>query len=303
LLRYTGYVCINNTLAKRGIRNNRAMIRKTFHEKGLPYASEIMLLNVQDILHILKWNEQNGVKLFRLSSDLAPWASEYEFDQLPDWPKIRATLQATGDFARAHGHRLTMHPGQFNCLTSPHEHVVVNSIKDLRIHAEIMDAMGLPRTHEAVINIHAGGAYGDPTSALDRFCKNFDRLPDCVKTRLTVENDDKPNSYSTTMLYEGITKCIGVPIIFDAHHYDYGPKDCAKIDAAELAASTWPTGCVPLFHMSSSKKIYEDSTTRNFASHADYIYEAFPEIKSTVDLDIEAKAKEAALFKFRNDFL
>lgn len=301
MIRHTGYVCINNTLKAQGVRNNRSMIRKTFDEKGLGYTSELTLGNSRDILPILKWNEQHGVKLFRVTSDLAPWASEYELTDLPDWPEIECALREAGDFVRAHGHRLTMHPGQFNCLTSKSERVVLNTIKDLQIHAELMDAMGLPRTHESKINIHAGGAYGDPDAAMERFCRNFERLPETVRCRLTVENDDKPNAYSVSMLHKGITSRVGTPIVFDAHHYDYGPQDIPKRDAANLAASTWPDGITPVFHLSSSKKIHEDESTRTYTAHSDYIYDTF-EVDTEVDLMLEAKAKEAALMKFREDY-
>ena len=302
MIRNVGYVCINNTLKAEGIRNNRKMIRKTFDAKGLGYTSEITLANARDILRILEWNEQHGVKLFRLTSNIAPWASEYELTDLPDWSEIKATLRAAGDFARVHDHRLTMHPGQFNCLTSPTERVVLNTIKDLTVHGQLMDAMGLPRSHESKINIHAGGAYGDPDSAMERFCRNFERLPETARSRLTVENDDKPNAYSVSMLHSGISSRTGVPIVFDAHHYDYGPADIPKSEAHRLAASTWPDGIVPVCHMSSSKKIHEDPTANTYAAHADYIYDPF-ETDVTVDVVLEAKAKEAALFRYREQFL
>ena len=54
---------------------------------------------------------------------------------------------------------------------------------------------------------------------MKRFCENFNRLPDSVKTRLTVENDDKASMYSVVDLYEGVYKVIGIPIVFDYHHH------------------------------------------------------------------------------------
>jgi UV DNA damage endonuclease len=76
-----GYACINMTLSnqKPKVTTNRSMIKRTFHDRGVSYASQLALENVRDLFHILKWNKQNNVKLFRLSSEIFPWASEYDF--------------------------------------------------------------------------------------------------------------------------------------------------------------------------------------------------------------------------------
>ena len=78
-----GYACINVTLAEQGITTNRGMIRKTFLEKGIAYASVLALQNVQALYKILEWNIQNGIKVFRVTSELFPWASEYKLEDLP----------------------------------------------------------------------------------------------------------------------------------------------------------------------------------------------------------------------------
>ena len=187
-----GYACINTHLStsKPRVTTNRSMIKRTFQEKGLSYASELSLQNCKDLLTILKWNHNNDFNFFRMSSDLLPWASEYDISNLPDYQEIKDTLKQCGDYAHKHNMRITSHPGPFNVLTSPHPHVVDNCIVDLSIHGQVFDMMGLSRTPYNKINIHIGGAYGDKPSTMERFCTNFHRLPDSVKSRLTVENDD-----------------------------------------------------------------------------------------------------------------
>ena len=297
-----GYACINETLKKDGISTNRSMIKRTFLAKGIEYASELSLSNARSILPILQWNEQHGIKFFRLSSDMFPWASEFDCESMPDWLAISDALAEAGNFARANGHRLTMHPGPFNCLASKTEKVILNSIKDLTNHGIIMDVLGQPRTPEAKINIHVGGAYGEHDKAMERFCKNFERLPESVRTRLTVENDDRPNMYNVTMLHLGIHERIGIPIVFDSLHFQCGPEDIPKQEALNLALSTWPDGITPVCHHSSSKKLHEDASINSNTAHSKYIYDAF-EVDTEVDVMLEAKAKEAALFRFRNQFL
>ena len=249
-----GYACINTHLSnsKPKVTTNRTMIKRTFTEKGLPYASELALQNCKDLLTILKWNKDNGINFFRMSSDLIPWASEYKLDDLPDHWEIVSTLGECGKFAEDNNIRITSHPGPFNVLTSPHEHVVENCIKDLSIHGEVFDMMGLSRTPYNKINIHIGGAYGDKVSAMERFCTNFHRLPDSVKSRLTVENDDKASMYSVVDLYEGVYKVIGIPIVFDYHHHRFCDGGLSEEDALEVAISTW-VDVVPVVHYSESR--------------------------------------------------
>ena len=206
-----GYACINMKLSypkkygldQHRITMNRSMIKRTFDEKGLDYTSELVMKNVADLYKIIQWNEDNGIKFFRMSSETFPWASEYyqDWTKFPNIRFIHALLQDCGKLATQYGHRLTAHPGPFNVLVSPNEDVVQNTITDLTIHADIMDFMGLSRTPYNKLNIHCNGVYGDKESALDRFCKNFERLPESVQSRLTVENDDKATMYSVKELY------------------------------------------------------------------------------------------------------
>ena len=94
-----------------------------------------------------------------------------------------------------------------------------------------MDLMGQPRNHWSKINIHLGASYGDREGSIERWCRNFERLPDSVQSRLTLENDDRGNLYSTKMIYDGVYKRLGVPIVFDSHHFECGPQDSSYEEA------------------------------------------------------------------------
>ena len=294
-----GYACINMNLSnsKPKVTTNRTMIKRTFTDKGLPYASELALQNCKDLLIILKWNNDNGINFFRLSSDLMPWASEYDITTLPHYTEISNTLKECGKYASDNDIRITSHPGPFNVLTSPHPHVVDNCIKDLTIHGQVFDMMGLSRTPYNKINIHIGGAYGDKVSAMKRFCTNFHRLPNSVKSRLTVENDDKASMYSVVDLYEGVYKVIGIPIVFDYHHHRFCTGGLSEEDALEVAISTWPTDIVPVVHYSESRSIEQKDDTIRPQAHSDYVYDYINTYDNRVDIMVEAKAKELAVMK------
>ena len=292
-----GYACINMTLGKKGVTTNRSMIKRTFLEKGIPYASELSIQNVRDLIEIIKWNEQNNIKFFRMSSNMFPWSSEYPLSDLPHYNRIKNLLAGAGVLANKYDHRLTSHPGPFNVLVSPNEKVVKNTITDLSIHGEVFDLMGLSRTPYNKINIHCNGVYGDKISAMDRFCKNFERLPESVQSRLTVENDDKATMYSVKDLMY-IHERIGIPIVFDYHHHKFCTGDLSEEEALKLAASTWGD-IKPVVHYSESKSLHENNDTIKPQAHSDYISETINTYGLDVDVMVEAKAKELTLLEYR----
>ena len=295
-----GYACINMTLSsqKPKVYTGRSMIKRTFMAKGLPYASELGLDNCKDLLTIIKWNNENGFKFFRITSNLFPWSSEYKLSDLPDYDEIKSILSEVGQYVKDNNMRITSHPGPFNVLTSPHEHVVENCVNDLSIHGEVFDLIGLSRTPYNKINIHIGGAYGDKVSAMERFCKNFERLPESVKSRLTVENDDKATMYSVKDLYEGVYKVIGIPIVFDYHHHRFCTGDLSEQEALEMAISTWGD-IKPVVHYSESRNIEQEDDKIRPQAHSDYVYDYIDTYGNEVDIMVEAKAKELAVLKYK----
>lgn len=297
-----GYACINMTLSeqKPKVTTNRSMIKKTFIAKGLDYASELALENCKDLLKILVWNNNNNIKVFRLSSDIFPWASEYEIEDLKDYTKIKETLKRCGDYAKDKNIRITSHPGPFNVLVSPREHVVNNTIKDLEIHGKVFDLLGLSRTPYNKLNIHCNGVYGDKKAAMDRFCDNFNRLSESVKSRLTVENDDKASMYSVKDLMY-IHNKIGIPIVFDYHHHKFNTGGLSEQEALELALSTWAPDIKPIVHYSESKQLHESNDKLKPQAHSDYINELPNLYGNDADVMVEAKAKELSILKFINN--
>jgi len=133
---------------------------------------------------------------------------------------------------------------------------------------------------------------------MDRFCKNFELLPDSVKTRLTVENDDKQSMYSVKELYNGIYNRIGVPIVFDYHHHRFCDGGLSEQDALELAMSTWPEGITPATHYSESRSIEKEDDKIRPQAHSDYIYDKIETYGNDIDIMVEAKKKEMAVAKY-----
>ena len=309
-MRY-GYACINMELSypqKYGgkdkgvqpITTGRTMIKKTFESKGVDYASELTLQNVKDLNQIISWNVLNDYDFYRMSSGLAPWKTEYEWSDLKDIDQIKQWFHSAGVIADTHNIRLTSHPGPFNVLVSPHDHVVENCINDLTIHGDEFDMMGLSRTPYNKINIHLGGAYGDKEASMKRFVKNFPRLPESVSSRLTLENDDKASMYSVKDLYYGIYKQCGVPIVFDYHHHRFCDGGMSEQEALEMAISTWPKDITPVVHYSESRSKERLDESIRPQAHSDYVYDYIDNYGNDIDIMIEAKHKELAVDKYKD---
>jgi len=296
-----GYACINMGLsdrpAKLRVTTNRTMIRKTFDERGINYAAQLAYQNICDLYTILVWNTANNIKFYRMSSDMIPWASEYGVRNLPNIEQVAAMLRKCGDYATSVGQRLTFHPGPFNKLTSSNPSVTSNTIRDLTIHADILDLMGLSNTHYNKINIHVGATYKDKPMAVAQFLNNWDLVPDNVKSRFTLENDDKPSLYTTEELYNLIYKHTNIPIVFDHHHHSLHNDGMSSADALAIAVSTWGN-VKPVVHYSQSRAV-EQNIKCPAQAHSDSYWETMDIHGHDVDIMLEAKFKEIALFKYR----
>ena len=297
-----GYACINMTLGKQNVFTGRAMRAATLKEKGLGYASQLALQNCKDLETILKWNLKHDIRFFRMGSDILPWGNKVNIFEYPDIDEIRNVLARCGKFATENDIRITTHPGPFNLLASPNDDVVNNTIRDLEMHALIFDFMGLSRTPYNKINIHVGATYGNKEVAANTWCHNFMKLSEGVRSRLTIENDDKANMYSVADLHRLIHSRTGIPIVFDYHHHTFNDGSLTQREAIELAMSTWPKSIRPVAHYSESKSVHESNSSLNPRAHSDYVNNYIETYNFDIDIMLEAKAKELALLSYRNKF-
>lgn len=299
-----GYCCIpigiNEGIKKsEQVLVNRGMVKKTFQSKGLPYVSELIIENLKDTIKVLNYNIDNDIHVYRLSSDSFPWMSEYKFTDLPGFTLINSYLKIIGKKIRENNIRVSYHPGPFNVLGSEKNSVVLKTIDELNKHSEILDLMELEQSTYYPINIHINTTQPTREESAKRFCEGFQYLSDSCKKRLTVENDDKESQYSVKMLYDMVYKNINIPIVFDQLHWKLGPKDLSLEESLKLALSTWKTK--PLTHMASS--IWNENPNGLERAHADYIYEQIETFGLDFDVEIESKAKDLAVLRYRKNFL
>ncbi|QDT92647.1 UV DNA damage repair endonuclease UvsE [Gimesia algae] len=235
----------------------------------------------------------HGIGCFRINSQILPLKTHpecgYEMSDLPEGEEIVELFLECGTFAREHDIRTCFHPDQFVVLNSPRPDVVTRSIAELEYQSEVAEWVKAD-----VVNIHGGGGYGDKPEAIKRFAKNLKRLSNRVRSRLTVENDDK--TYTPSDLLP-LCQETGIPLVYDAHHHRCLPDDLSIEAATAAALTTWNRE--PLFHISSPREGWQGPKPNR---HHDFIdIQDFPhcweELKLTVE--VEAKAKEQAVLKLR----
>jgi len=291
--RYLGYACVNETLSGQGITVGSTLRMNSF---SIPKVNDVILKNIIALDKVTEWNIANGIKYYRVHSDLFPFFDHeknlYQLNDLPQGKSFVSYLAKIGQENKKNGIRLSCHPGPFTILASPKDEVNTKTIKSLEMHFLIGQLL---EQDDWNINFHIGGTYGNKQETADRFCLNFDKLDDKLKKNITIENDDKQSQWTMVDLYELIYKRVGVRLCFDYHHHLLNSGGVSYQEAAALAFSTWPVGQVPETHYS------ESADGKNPVAHSEYISNPIPCFKDDVEYDImlECKAKELALFDYK----
>lgn len=273
--------------------------------RGQEFVEQLCLANVRDIPKMLRWNDRYGIKFMRLSSEMFPFASHAEYGYKLA-PFASSALAEAGKVAAELGHRLTTHPGQYTQLGSPRKPVIDNALRDLDYHAEMLSLLKLPpqQDRDAVMILHLGGVFGDKEATLARFRENYARLSQGVKDRLVLENDDV--SWSVHDLLP-VCEELNIPFVLDYHHHNIifdpskireGTKDIMDLYPRILA--TWKRkNITPKMHY--SEPTPAAITGRQRRKHSPRVA-TLPPVPEGVDLMIEAKDKEQAVFELMRTF-
>ena len=222
-----GYPCINLAIDCKG---NRSFRLKSYSDERLV---ETIDNNLNCLQEILRFNVAHDILFFRITSDLVPFASHpvCQFD----WQDyFKDKFHDAGGYIRTHNIRISMHPDQFTLINSPDEKVFERSLRELIYHSEVLDLMELDTS--AKIQLHVGGVYGDKTTSTRRFVDRYNNLPDLVKRRLVIENDDR--SYTVQDCLQ-VSDMSDIPVLLDSFHIEVNSSGESLPDAVSLASSTW----------------------------------------------------------------
>ncbi len=283
-----GYACL--TL---GVQNTQQKTC-TMKNANVERLTELIRHNLNALEAIIDYNIANDIRLFRISSDLIPFASS-PANNLCWWELFSQRFQTIGKKVRESGMRVSMHPGQYTVLNSPDEGVVERAVLDLEYHARVLNSLEANAEHKIIL--HVGGVYGNKVQAVERFMANYQGLSDTVKERLVIENDDK--LYTVTDVLE-ISEKLCIPVVFDNLHHRINPGEIpgTERDWINVCECTWKEKDGPQkIHYSQQdpeKKPGAHSTTIRIAEFMGF-YNALG--NRNIDIMLEVKDKNLSAVK------
>ena len=286
-----GYACLN-------IGTPDTNIRSVIQRNATPVKlTEVTTHNLAALEKMIDYNRKNNIKLFRISSDLIPFGSS-PVNALPWWDIHAEAFQHIGAKIRKSGMRVSFHPGQYTVLNSPDEDVVARAILDLAYHAKMLECLGVDNQHKIVL--HVGGIYGDKKEALQRFEQNFRRLPEAVRNRLIIENDDR--LYNIEEVLE-LAHRLQIPAVYDNLHHAINPPPSGGTDLYWIAEAkkTWKA-------VDGNQKIHysQQDPGKRLGAHTDTIdLETFLTFHEQledkqIDIMLEVKDKNLSAIKCQN---
>lgn len=283
-----GYACVNTQLPSSA---------RTLRLANLTPARlrQLILANLDALEVIVRWNRDHGIQVFRLTSNLIPFAS-HPANTLAWWDEFGERFRELGLLLAESGARFSTHPGQYTVLSSEVPCVVDAAIAELEYHDRMLSALGLDGSHKIVL--HVGSGAGDPDAARTRFTAAFARLSRGAQSRLVLENDER---WPLSLVLE-LAEALGIPVVFDAFHHQLA-RSLEGLELREVvlaAARTWraPDGRQEV-HFSTQEP------GKRPGAHAETIdVEAFARFVSEVgdlplDCILEVKDKEQSVLRAR----
>ena len=268
-----------------------AWANRNVKEDVLNKWNDIVKHNFSLLYTIISWNIENKVYLYRISSDLIPFADHDDWGWM--WNDWRGNIENYGLLGPVReiikryislGGRFTIHPGQFVSIGSAKETVRNNSIKNLEYHGQLLDLMGLPQDYSCPINIHVSNGTKDCNVTANYIKNSIQLLSNSVMSRLVLENEQHGcwHPQNLRKLFPEI------PITFDYHHFRLNDGGIDVGEAVRITSESWPNNDT-VQHYSEGRDNPDDP------AHSDYIRN-LPD--SQYDIEVEAKAKDLAIKDF-----
>lgn len=286
-----GYAC--NVIGVQNSGLSRCLLKNAVHDN----IKKLISLNLNSLENIIDYNVQNGIKLYRISSDIIPFGSHF-INNVEWWSEYEEILLKIGMKISNAGIRISMHPGQYTVLNSPDHNVVQKALNDLKYHAAFLNALKLDNKNKIIL--HIGGIYGNKAKSINTFINNYLTLEETIKNRLIIENDDKNYNIKDALL---ISKEISTPVVFDNLHHELNPPDnnYSEFEWIEKCSKTWK-------ECDGKQKIHYSQQKMNApkGAHSDTIYinkflKFYKELTDkNIDIMLEVKDKNLSAIKCNN---
>ena len=287
-----GLVCITSSDDVRYKTITRKRLLQLSGSEQKEVLRDLYRANIERLNRALDFCAARGLRLYRLTSALFPFADDPAGEDV--LVSFSDDLRRAGERAAKLSIRLVLHPDQFVVLSSDSPRVIENSIKIMLTHARVMDLLAQPRSPWAAMQLHGG-----KSNRAERLVSVIRELPDQIRLRLALENDER--AYSAAEILD-VCRAAGVPMVFDAHHHVVHERlssydDSSVAEMLALARSTWPVPDWQLVHISNGRAAFNDSHHSDFITTMPAAYARAPWI------EVEAKLKERAIEKLRAEWL
>jgi len=278
-----GYACINLSL-KDSFKNYRLA---TVEKKDEERITEVLWHNVTLLRNIIDYNIKHNIYVYRISSDLIPFCTHPYVEALYK-EKILNNEVMYDHFKhirlmqKSYNLRISIHPSQFNVLSSPKVDVVERSVREINAQTE-----WVKRLYGENVVLHVGGVYGDKIAAIKRFKDNLHYVD---QNLISIENDDK--SYHAEDVVE-ICQARAIKWVYDYHHDRCYPSENRQV---MVLVRSYPPD---KYHLSTgtpnvdSRPHSDYISKEDFAAFTQFLGEAG--IKEA-DVIFEAKKKNKSIF-------
>lgn len=291
-----GYVAIALNLGKLTSSSTLTYSRylKLNEKEKLEKLKKVTYSNLDALEKILKYNIENNIHFYRITSNLIPLATHPNV--LWDYKKyFKKDFTYIGEIIKDNNMRVDLHPDQFNVINSVKEDVVKSTLLNLNTAVDIFELINYD---EGKLVIHVGSAQGGKEESIKRFIDNFNTFPDRIKKRIILENDDKIFTAKDVL---NICKILKIPMVLDIHHHNCNNEKEDIEDLIEDIFQTWSDEKLPpKMHFSTPREFENDKKHSDFINCVDFI-NFLDKIKNKVNIDfdimIEAKKKDQALFE------
>ena len=301
-----GYVAISNVLGKKVTSSSNVTFTNykkiLSEEKRLEKLRTVALSNLVALQDIIKYNIKNDIHFYRITSALIPLVTHPEVGYWGHREILKKDFEYVGQLIKESNMRVDTHPDEFNVINSSNPRVVENTIINLTRQVEWFEDMNYK---DGKMVMHVGGATGGKEAAIARFIENFNKFPENIKSKLIIENDDKTYTARETLM---LCKTLNIPMVLDIHHHNCNNNGDKITDILGDILSTWDKETLPpKMHFSSPKDINlidkVDKKHADFINPIDFInfIEVLKEFNRDVDIMLECKEKDVALFKLSND--
>ncbi|SFU89756.1 UV-damage endonuclease [Clostridium sp. DSM 8431] len=223
-----GYVAISKKLGKKVTASSTVTFsnynKLTTEEARLEKLNKVLLSNVNDLESILKYNIENNIHFYRITSNLIPLATHLEVPYYNYFERFKKDFDYIGKLIRESDMRVDTHPDHFNVINSTNPDVVETTKKNLLHQIDFFEKIHY--SHKAKMVIHVGGATIGKEEGLKRFIENFNKYPESIKEKLIIENDDKIYTAKETL---NLCKTLNIPMVLDVHHHNCNNEEDEEV--------------------------------------------------------------------------